>query len=109
MLKDISIHGPIWMGFDDLKHTLHTLNKLNWTSPTQLHEAFIGQARQHHDYFALIGCSKTRTVSARLVLNTCIPMRLFILEFANLRSVQFMCCEQAFTLWEVRSEASAGP
>ena len=33
-------------------------------------------------YFALIGCNKTRTDSARLVLNTYIPMRLFTVEFA---------------------------
>jgi len=37
----------------------------------------------------LIGCSETRTVSAQLVLNTRIPMRLFIWG-----SVQFVWCKQ---------------
>ena len=37
------------------------------------------------------------SVSARLVLNTCIPMRPFTLEFTNWCSGQFVCCEQALT------------
>ena len=68
-------------------------HKLTFNKSTQLHDAFIGHARQRHD---LIGCSETRTVSA---LNTCFPMRLFILEFANCSTVR---CEQTFsTLWSV--------
>jgi len=35
----------------------------------------------------LISCSETRTVGAQSVLNTCIPTRLFTLEFANWSSV----------------------
>jgi len=58
--------------------------------------------------FVLIGCSETRTVSARLVLNTCITMRLFTLELENssprtgVSWVQFTCCEQAFTVLHTR-------
>jgi len=48
---------------------LFTTRELNSTEltcnkSTQLHEAFIGRARQHHD---LIGCSETRTVVASSV------------------------------------------
>jgi len=39
-------------------------------------------------HFVLIGCSETRTVSARLVLT----MRLFTLEFANRKLIQFSSC-----------------
>jgi len=43
--------------------------------------------------FILIGCSKLEhTVGARLVLNTCNPVRLFTLEFANSSSVEFSSC-----------------
>ena len=41
----------------------------------------------HPVYFVLTGCGETRTVSARLVLNTCIPVRSIIREFSV---VQFM-------------------
>jgi len=37
---------------------------------------------------------RTRTVSARLVLNACIPVWPFTSEFMNWSSVQFRCCEQ---------------
>ena len=36
----------------------------------------------HHD-LVLFGCCETRSVSARLVLKTCIPVQLFAVEFAN--------------------------
>ena len=39
-------------------------------------------------YFVVIGCSETRTVSARLVLNTHIPARLF----TSFSSLQFSSC-----------------
>ena len=52
----------------------------------QLHDAFIGHERQRHD---LIGYDETRTVGARSVLNTCIPVRL---EFVNWRVVLFSSC-----------------
>ena len=58
----------------------------NWTDlnkSTQLLNAFNGHAYQRHNYIALIGCSETRPVSAQLVLNTFIPMRLFTLESVN--------------------------
>ena len=42
--------------------------------------------------YVLIGCSRTRSVSARLVLNTCIPVRPFTVEFANWSSVQLSLC-----------------
>ena len=67
---------------------------------TQLHDAFIDYARQRHRlYFVVIGCSEIMTIrpTGRLALNTCIPMRLFTLEFANSCSVSFICCEQAST------------
>jgi len=51
--------------------TAHEVSK-----STHLHDAFVGFARQRHDYtvyFILIGSSETGTVSDRLVLNTCIP------------------------------------
>jgi len=43
--------------------------------------------------FVSVGYSETRTVSARLVHNTCIPMRPpFTVKFANWSSVQFSSC-----------------
>lgn len=75
---------------------LFTANELNWTEPNwtglisatnrpsyrrlHRHDAFNGYTRQRHD---CIGCSKTRTVSDRQVLNTCIPTWLFTMELAN--------------------------
>ena len=53
---------------------------------------FIGHVRQRHD---LIGCSETRTVGARVVLNASIPMRVFTAEFSNSSSrtgLQFSLC-----------------
>ena len=49
--------------------------------------------------FVLIGCSETGTVSVRLVLSTCIPVRRFrtgvrTLQFVN-SLVQLMFCEHA--------------
>jgi len=41
-------------------------------------------------YFVLIGCSETRTVSVRLVPDTCTSMRPFTLEWGSFSSVQFM-------------------
>ena len=75
---------------------LFTANEQNWpdltltdlNKSTQLHDVFIGHAHQRHDYL-LIDCSETRTVSARLVLNACIPMLLFTMEFS---AVQFSLC-----------------
>jgi len=51
----------------------------------------------------LIRCNETRTIGARLVLNTSIPMRPLSavhagdreIQLANWGSVQFACCEQA--------------
>jgi len=43
----------------------------------QLHDTFIHWSHARHDsrlWFVLLGCSETRTVSARSVLNTCIPI-----------------------------------
>jgi len=40
--------------------------ELNGSKSTQLHDAFIGDARQRHD---LIGCGKTRAGDARRVLD----------------------------------------
>jgi len=64
-----------------------TWTELNW--PATSRPSYTTQARRRRDS---IGCSETRTVSARLVLSTGIPVRLFKLEFS---SIQFMCCEQA--------------
>jgi len=72
-----------WVGL--LPHQgLDTAHELNWPAtigPSYMH---VNHARQRHD---LIGCSETRTLSAWLVLNTCIPRRLSILENANWSSV----------------------
>ena len=47
-----------------------TWPELTCNNSTQLHDAFIGRARQRHD---LIGCSETGAGVARRVLNTCVP------------------------------------
>jgi len=70
--------------------------ELNWTEQVGPVTRHVHWSRRSQLYFPLIGCSETRTVSARLVLNTCIPTRLFAVQFVNWRSVQFMRCEQAF-------------
>ena len=58
-----------------VRSTWIELNLTDWNKSTQLHDvAFIGHAPRRHDW--LIGCSETWTVIARLVLNTCISMRL---------------------------------
>ena len=76
---------------------LFIARKLNW--PEQLdpvtRRVHWSRASASRLYYALIGCSETRTVSARLVLNTRIPMRPFTVDFANWSSVQFMGCEYA--------------
>jgi len=59
----------------------HALDGTELKKSTQLHDAFSVRL-----YFVFIGRSKTRTVSAQLVLKTYIPMRPFTLEFS---SVQF--------------------
>jgi len=56
-------------------------------------------------YYALIGGSETGTVSARLVLNTRIPVPARKLEYANWSSVQFMCCERTLCRQITLSEA----
>ena len=62
-----------------------------WNKSTQLYNEFIGHAPYRHYYIRyLTGCSKIRTVSARFVLNMCIPMRLFTLEFTNCSSVSVL-------------------
>ena len=40
----------------------------------------------------LIGCSETRTGSARVVLNTCFPMRPYTVRELKFSSVQFGSC-----------------
>jgi len=60
-----------------------TPHELTGNTTTQLQDAsrcVIGRARERHDS---IGCSETRTVGARRVLDTCIPTRLFTLEFIS--------------------------
>jgi len=47
------------------RHTNGT--ELTWNKSTQLHDAFIGHARQRHH---LVGCSETRSASAQRVLDT---------------------------------------
>jgi len=88
----------------DLRLVHSSGTELTCNKSTQLHDAFIGHARQRHD---LIGCSETtrRTFGVRRVVNTCTPTRLFTLESTNsssptavqfrlFGSVPFMCCEQ---------------
>jgi len=43
------------------------IKELTWNKSTQLHDAFIGRARQRHD---LIGCSETRSVGAQSSLSS---------------------------------------
>jgi len=53
-------------------------------------------------YRALIGCSENRTASVRSLLDTCIPMRPFTLEVAELESnYRFNSCaaSKLFTHW----------
>jgi len=57
-----------------LPHMNCTLNWTSWPS--------------YSLYLVLIGYSETRTVNARLVLNTCIPMRTFTVECVNSISVR---------------------
>jgi len=75
-----------------LKHkglfTAHQLNRYDLNSRPVTQGAHWSRESASRLYFVLIGCSETRTVSARLVLNTCIPipMRLFEVECASSRS-----------------------
>jgi len=71
-----------------------TRTELNWPAtsrPSYIRDAFIGHARRRHDS---TGCSETRTVGARLVLNRCGPVR-------QCSSIQLVRCEQAFTRWSL--------
>ena len=81
----------------------HCLQKTNWTDLNWLEQVdpVTRTWRVHWSrvlasglHYVFIGCSKTRTVSARLVLNACIPVWPFTSEFMNWSSVQFRCCEQ---------------
>jgi len=60
------------------RHTNGT--ELTWNKSTQLHDAFIGHARQRHH---LVGCSETRSASAQRVLDTRVPLRLPTLQFQS--------------------------
>ena len=53
----------------------------------QAKTAFTAMRRVHltTKLFILVDRSECRTVSARLVLNTCIPMRLVKVEFSSVR------------------------
>ena len=67
---------------------LFTAHELNWSlltchKSTQLHNAFIGHARQLRER---IGCSETRSVGDHLVVNT---MRPFTLGFRELEFSSF--------------------
>ena len=59
--------------------------------------------------FELIGCVETRTLSARCrwVMNTCNPMRLYIMEFAN--RVQFSSCDAKKPLCMTTVFSATGP
>ena len=80
---------------------LFTAHELNWTElignkATQLHDAFIGYARQRHDHTSFwLAAATLERLSARLVLNTVVHTGIRDLEFS---SVQFLCCGQALTL-----------
>ena len=58
----------------------HANCRLVCDKSTQIHDTFIGHARRCR---ATIGCSETRTVGARSVLNTCISVRPFATEFSS--------------------------
>jgi len=94
-LNLVSCFGVISLVLTELFYVrlrfVYSIYELDWTEPTcskptQLHDAFIGHARQRHD---LIGCSETRTLGAQRILDTSrpIPVQPFTLEFANLSSV----------------------
>ena len=58
----------------------------NWTELKGLEQVDLVIRRIYsawQTYFVFNVCGETRTVTARLVLNTCISTRLFTLEFAN--------------------------
>ena len=88
---------------DALQHVHSTYTELKWTDvnwiltwtsrPSYTTCADWSRASASRLYYAVIGCSETRTVSARLILSTCFPMRLFTLEFSNWSLVQLVCCE----------------
>ena len=77
----------------DLRLVRSSGTELTCNKSTQLHDAFIGHARQRRD---LIGCSETtrRTFGARRVVNTCMHSSAAVhtgvheLQFANCSSVQ---------------------
>jgi len=76
--------------------------KLNWTELNWFYWAHLqpwGAELLNKLYNnTMIQTIKTRTVSARLVLNTSTPMRPFTPGFGNWSSVQFVCCERAFAI-----------
>ena len=61
---------------------------VNWTDLSN-RPSYTTRSLVTHVSVVLIGCGETRAVSARLVLNTRIPVWLFTLESANWSSVQF--------------------
>ena len=79
-------------------HTGSPQTELNRTSrPSYTKRSLASRASASRLYIALIGCSETRSVSARSVLDTRIQMRPpFALEFADTSSEQFLCCERAY-------------
>jgi len=93
---------------DASDHVIRAINHLLWklrhvmTSPSTTPLRFVHSSRTELNWpeqvdpvtrrvywsasrlhVVLIGCCETRTVSARLVLNTCIPTQMFTVEFAN--------------------------
>jgi len=62
--------------------------RMSCNKSTQLQDAFIGQ---RHD---LTGCSETRTVSDRLVLNICISLRPFTMKIVQ---VEFQSINQSIS------------
>jgi len=78
--------------FSELTLVHSTWTELNRTSrPSYTTRSLVTRVRvTSHDSrlcFVLIGCSETKTDSARLVLSTCILPQQFTLEFANCSSV----------------------
>ena len=68
-----SLHSaPTELNWNDLQQVDPVTRRIHWS-----------RASASRLYFVLIGCSETGTVSAQLVLNTCIPMRPFTPEFSS--------------------------
>jgi len=66
--------------------------ELTCINSTQLHDAFVGHARQRHD---LTGCSETRTVRAQQVLDTRGCSHWSLRTGGQFSWVQFVCCEHS--------------